>query len=401
MKTTVALVGANGYGMHYLNTLFDKAYEESIDFVGIIDPYAEHSPVLAEIQQRKIPIFHSLEGFFATRSAELVCIASPIQFHMPHTITCLEHGANVLCEKPLCATIQDAHKMAEAEAQANGFVAIGYQWSFSDAIQSLKEDVRNGVLGRPLRLKCQVYWPRSGAYYSRNSWAGKIQLEDGTWVLDSPVNNATAHYLHNMFFILDADVTQVQAELYRANPIENYDTATVRCLTSEGTEILFYTTHASPNNINPIFDYEFEKARVTYQADDRAADIIAHFNNGHRKNYGNPFENNTHKLWQCIDAIQNGGSIACTIQDATPLTRCVNAIQDSVPQITNFPSELINQVGEGAAQLRWVTGLEELLHECYANNQLPVETGKVDWSRAGEIVYLKGYDYFPMKQPAR
>ena len=401
MKTNVALVGAGGFGVHYLNTLFDPVSQQKINFVGVIDPYAEKSPLFSDIQQRNIPIYDDLTGFFAHNSAEIVCIASPIQFHMPHTLTCLENGANVLCEKPICATIQDALKMAQAEACADGFVAIGYQWSFSDAIQSLKHDVLTGVLGQPVRLKCQVYWPRPAAYYGRNSWAGKIQLGDGTWVLDSPVNNATAHYLHNMFFILDASLTSAQAELYRANPIENYDTAAVRCYTDQNVEILFYTTHACLNTINPIFDYEFENAHVIYQADDREADIIAHFNNGDTKNYGNPFATNTHKLWQCVDAIQNGGSIACTIKDATPLTRCINAIQESVPKIAAFPDHLINREGEQDNQLRWVTGLKDTLQACYEHNQLPAEMKAVDWAQVSRLVNLQDYDHFPMQTPAR
>ena len=38
-------------------------------------------------------------------------------------------------------------------------VAIGYQWSFSDAIQKLKADVIAGIFGKPRRLKTLVLWP--------------------------------------------------------------------------------------------------------------------------------------------------------------------------------------------------------------------------------------------------
>ena len=45
-------------------------------------------------------------------------------------------------------------------------------------------------------------WPRDERYYSRNGWAGVKRTNDGTWILDSPTNNACAHFLHNMFYVL-------------------------------------------------------------------------------------------------------------------------------------------------------------------------------------------------------
>ncbi len=105
----------------------------------------------------------------------------------------------------------------------------------SRAIQELKKDVRDGVLGRPVRFKCLVLWPRPISYFQRNDWAGKIRSESGAWIFDSPVHNATAHYLHNLFFLLGDDPASsampldVQAECYRVNAIENYDAAAVRC----------------------------------------------------------------------------------------------------------------------------------------------------------------------------
>jgi len=78
----------------------------------------------------------------------------------------------VLCEKPVSATVQEALRMAAAEKQARGFVAIGYQWSFADAIQSLKRQILAGDLGRPRRLRTLVSWPRDAAYYARTGWAG-------------------------------------------------------------------------------------------------------------------------------------------------------------------------------------------------------------------------------------
>jgi hypothetical protein len=89
-------------------------------------------------------------------------------------------------------------------------------------------------------------------------------------VLDSVVSNATAHFLHNMLFLLgpnfgeSAFPASLTAELYRANTIENYDTAALRLQTACGTEVMFYATHATLEKVEPVFFFEFEKAVVNY-----------------------------------------------------------------------------------------------------------------------------------------
>jgi len=199
-----------------------------------IDPNPERSAFYQAIRQAGIPIYPDLESFYRSGSADLVIIAAPIHLHAPLTCLALANGSNVLCEKPLCATLADARRMADTEQSSGKFVAVGFQWSFSAAIQKLKQAVLAGELGRPIRLKTKVLWPRHRSYYLRNDWAGRIKTEGGEWVLDSPAHNAAAHYLHNMFYLLgDAIPTsawpeQVQCERWRANPIENFDTAALR-----------------------------------------------------------------------------------------------------------------------------------------------------------------------------
>ena len=290
--------------------------------------------------------------------------------------------------------------MMLAEAQTPGFVAIGYQWSFSEAIQNFKQDILSGVLGQPLRLKSRIYWPRPLSYYRRNRWAARIALDDGSWVLDSPANNATAHYLHNMLYVLGATresstrPARIQAELYRVNRIENYDTAAMRCFTDEGVEILFYTTHATLSTINPIFEFAFDNATVTYMANSDEG-IQARFKDGRSKDYGDPFANNFGKLWQCVDAVRTGAPPSCGIEAASMQTLCINGAQESPTEIIDFPADAVRTVCDGDFQLTYADGLEEVLTMCYDTNRLPSEIDGVKWARSARWVDLHDYRQFP------
>ena len=128
-------------------------------------------------------------------------------------------------------------------------------------------------------------------------------------MLDSPVNNATAHYLHNMFYLLgkspqaSAMPVTVEAELYRANDIENYDTAAIRAIVECGTEVLFYTTHATPERRGPLSCFEFERAIVEYDAGG-AGQFVARFHDGRTKSYGQPTLDRHEKIWQAVDSVR-------------------------------------------------------------------------------------------------
>jgi predicted dehydrogenase len=400
-EVTVAMVALGGYGNFYLERLFSEDAPRDFRFVAGIDPNPVGCRYLDAFRDREIPIYPDLESFYAADHADLVVIAAPIHLHAPFSCTALAHGSNVLCEKPIAATIQDVQRMAEAEAESDGFVGIGYQWSYSDAIQALKRDILAGELGAPQRLRTKVLWPRPASYYHRNNWAARLKAPNGDWVLDSPVNNATAHYLHNCFYVLgparetSARPTQVQAELYRANEIENYDTAAIRCETEAGVEVLFYTSHALELSVGPDLIYEFKDAVVSFEAWE--GPLVATFKDGQVKDYGNPFEDDGKKLWDAIDAVRTGEALACGIEAAASHTLCVDGAQESTSPIVDFPMDQVERKQTGNDDtLVWVKGLLETLESCYDEGILPSELGDAPaWAQAGDVVDLRDYDHFP------
>ncbi len=394
----LALVAIGGYGLTYLNGLFDKTEPDRYILDGVVDPRPELCPRLAELQAKQIPIYPTLREFYRRHETELVIISSPIQNHATDTQLALAHGSHVLCEKPLCATVQEVALVQQAIMRNRRFVAIGYQWSYNQAILNLKKDIQAGLLGSPRKFKSLVLWPRDEKYFHRNSWAGKKADAHGNWILDSPINNAAAHYLHNMFYVLGKSIStsarpvRVQAELYRANAIENFDTAALRCYTEENVEILFYASHAVKEDGGLVFQYEFEQAKVTYSLADPI--IRARFLDGKVKEYGDPDAVYLQKLWDCMNAVHSGAEPPCGPDAAASQTLCVNGAQDSMPDIVGFPSLLVQTVGEEGSRLTYVQGLDRVMQNCYEKALLPSERC-IPWSKKGEEIDLRNYTHYP------
>ena len=377
---SVLLVGINGYGRNYVRALLALRAAGRARVAGVVDPMASASEYLGELTSDGAPVADSVEAFFdGGYSADCACVSSPIGFHAEQTCALLGRGLPVLCEKPLAGSVADAERMLAAEAASGSFAAIGYQWSFSPVMLRVKSDILSGRYGRPVRFRTRVLWPRTFKYYARNNWAGKIADRRGRAVNDSPVNNATAHYLHNMLFLLGdrpetaAEPEKIEAKLLRANPVETFDTCSMRVLTAGGTALFFYTSHAVERAHGPEFEYVFERGVLRCSHGDDGVDRVrAEFADGTAEDYGAVVDEPMRKMFDFLEKVRDPSRppLPCGIATAMPHLRCVEALR-SVP-VETVPEDRVRvDVLPDGDRIRVVPGLFETLMQAYDGWRLP------------------------------
>lgn len=383
-RVKIALIGVGGYAHNFVTLLTSPNTRPDVDFIAAVDPKPEITTSYAALTHRGIPIYPTMETMYEKHQPDFVVISSPIHLHAEQAILALNRGSHVMCEKPLGCSVEQVKAMMAARDASGKQIAIGYQWNFSPAVQAAKADLLSGRFGRPVRASGLCFYPRNDVYFNRNRWAGK-QTVDGKPVYDSPVNNACAHFLQILFYMLGdapdraAMPAEVTAELYRANPIENYDTAALRCKTTAGVEVLFYTSHTTPRLRGPILRYEFEHGRVTY--DDTAGQgIVAQMRDGQTRVYG-VASSGTNKLWRFIDAVRDGTHVTCPIEAAACQTYAMAAAQQS--PITDIPESAMDVRDVPGGKFRVVRGLEEALLRCLDEHKLPSEFD-LPWARPGK-----------------
>lgn len=379
---TILSVGIGGYGGVLNAELLRDGHNHGIEITAAVEPYADSCPLTSEFNNRNIPIYKTMEDFYANGGkADLALIATPIKFHTQNIICALENGSNVLCEKPLCGDEKDIDKIIEAREKSGKFVYIGYQWSHSKAIEDLKNDIMSGKFGKAELLKTLVLWPRDADYFARGTgWAGKIADSDGALIYDSIANNAAAHYLHNIFYVLGKELNVAEApvsydaKLYRANKIENFDTAVINCTFEDGAKALYVASHCINKNLNPVFDYRFEKGRVLFSQDEPPAEIgdaalykkdciKAIMADGSVKEYGNPFENACRKVYLAADTVRGNGKEYCGVETSAVHTRFINDLQKNA-DIKCFDASRIITDGK----MTYVDGLFEELVQAWDGN---------------------------------
>ncbi|MGJ8454167.1 Gfo/Idh/MocA family protein [Pseudothermotoga sp. U03pept] len=387
---SVLLVGIGGYGAKYVEYLLKEGIDHGAQIVGAVDPQPNRSKFHETLINMKIPVFEDLNDFYTHHRADLVVISSPIHFHCEQTCLSLEQGSNVLCEKPAAATVSEVERMIEYRDRFKRHVMIGFQWAYDPTFLRLKEDISNGKFGKPVRLKTMVLWPRDSTYYTRSSWAGRLKVND-RWVLDSVANNATAHFLHGMLFVLGNHLSQaaspqtVQAELYRANKIESFDTCCMRILVKD-VEILFYATHACKQRNGPYFVYEFEKAKIVFGSPNVSDNkLVAFYKDGKTHNYGAVDHGSMGKLWHAIETAKGKEVVICSLESALSHTLVINAAHRS-SKIINFPEKIIKTEQE----LVYVEGIDTLIEEAFESNKLFSELG-LPWAQEGKVIHLDDF----------
>lgn len=385
-KISLLIVGTGGYGSFYLKELLNSKRAERFQIVGAVDPYAASGEYYDELCSRKIPIYDTLEEFYKESTAQMAVVVTPIHLHAYQAQYCMEHGTDVLCEKPICAAIEDAKAMMETRDRTGRKLAIGFQWSYSSSILQLKQDILNGLYGKIKRIRTIVYFPRNLAYYERGTgWAGKRRLENGALLLDSVASNATAHYLHNMLFLTGKEIDKsaepvtMEAEVYRINPIEMFDTCALRIWNEEHTELLFYATHAVPMNQNrmPEFILEGEKGTVTLTYESGQEIMTGMLKDGQKISYEAPSTDLYRKLFCMADAVTDNAPLSCVPETVMPHLRCINALAESFPKTPVIPEAYTCYDPKDRQYV--VKGLDEVLEKCWQNGKLPYEE-QIPWA---------------------
>src|ERR671914_910683 len=116
--------GVVGLGMMGANhaRVWDEAVE-GVELVAVADP--DPAAVRRAAAGRGARGFEDAERMLAEEELDLVSVASPTSLHLPATLAALRVGANVLVEKPIAATREDAEAMIAAAAAAGRMATAG------------------------------------------------------------------------------------------------------------------------------------------------------------------------------------------------------------------------------------------------------------------------------------
>lgn len=115
----------------------------------------------------------------AENHLELISIATESGVHAEIALYCINHGINVIVEKPIAMSISDADEIIAKSKEEGVKVSACHQNRFNLAVQEMKLALDKGRFGKISHGSVHVRWNRTKNYYDQATWRGKWASDGG------------------------------------------------------------------------------------------------------------------------------------------------------------------------------------------------------------------------------
>lgn len=110
---------------------------------------------------------------------DLISIATESGIHAEIALYCIEKGINIIIEKPMAMSIEDADKIIKLSEEKSVKVSACHQNRFNLAIQQLRKAVETERFGKLSHGTIHVRWNRNEDYYTQAPWRGTWEQDGG------------------------------------------------------------------------------------------------------------------------------------------------------------------------------------------------------------------------------
>ncbi|MGI8467756.1 MAG: Gfo/Idh/MocA family oxidoreductase [Pyrinomonadaceae bacterium] len=129
-----AVIGVGSLGQHHARNYAELASAGKGEFVGVCDSNGENARLVAE--KNSCDYFTDWKDLLD--KVDAVSIVTPTETHCEIACAFLEKSVNVLVEKPIARTLEEADKMIETAAKSGAKLMVGHLERFNPAMVALR-----------------------------------------------------------------------------------------------------------------------------------------------------------------------------------------------------------------------------------------------------------------------
>ncbi len=217
-STRAVLVGSGGMARHHVRRMISQGDE--VPFTLVCEPspqaYADFAAVFTEAKLTPPPNVPDLATLLAEHGEELdaAFIITPHVLHYGQARMCLEAGLDVLLEKPMVMSAQEAANLIDVRDRTGRLLVVAFNGSLSPHIREAVRILRSGDLGRVLNIHGTIWqnWQSNTA----NTWRQMPELSGGGFMFDTG-----AHLLNTVADLAGEEFVEVAAWLDdRGSPVD-------------------------------------------------------------------------------------------------------------------------------------------------------------------------------------
>jgi predicted dehydrogenase len=174
----------------------------------------------------------------------IIDLCTPPGLHLEQARAALEAGKDVVCEKPLVASLAHVDELIRIEAASAGTVMPIFQYRWGNGLQKVRALVDAGLAGPAYTSTVEVAWRRRADYYEV-PWRGKWATELGGVLLSQAI-----HALDMLTYIAGPPARVFCRTTTRVNDIEVEDCASASLTMADGSLATISATLGSPQEIS-------------------------------------------------------------------------------------------------------------------------------------------------------
>jgi predicted dehydrogenase len=208
----VAIIGA-GIGAQHLSGY--RALPKRFVVKAICDLDLERARSVAG-DDTSIRLTTDLDEVLADESIQLIDVCLPPHLHFPVTLKAHAAGKDVVCEKPLVRSLEEANALIDSVKKTGRGVFPVFQYRFGHAMRQLRALIDAGLAGKAFVASSEVHWNRGASYYDI-PWRGTWKGECGGAILGHAIHahDLLCHVLgpvDEVFAMADTRVNKIETE---------------------------------------------------------------------------------------------------------------------------------------------------------------------------------------------
>jgi len=134
---------------------------------------------------------------------ELVAICTESGKHGQIALECLDAGSNLIIEKPIALSLEEADRIIEKAKEKNIKVSACHQNRFNKSVQKIREAVEADRFGRLMYGTAHIRWNRGEDYYTQAPWRGTWEQDGGALM------NQCIHNIDLLRWMMGDDIIEV------------------------------------------------------------------------------------------------------------------------------------------------------------------------------------------------
>lgn len=209
-----AFLGCGDMARHHAREMLK---EKSASIPVVFEPspaaYARMVTVFEELDAPAPVNAPDLDTLLSDHAGELdsIFICSPHSFHHDQTVGCLEAGLDVLLEKPMVTSAEEAESLIRTRDETGRLLVVAFPGSLSPEIREAARIVSSPESGKLLGISATV-WQNWGPN-TANTWRQVPEMSGGGFLFDTG-----AHMLNTVVDIAGEDFVEVAA-FFRPSPV--------------------------------------------------------------------------------------------------------------------------------------------------------------------------------------